>query len=84
MRRLKITSIVGARPNFVKIAPLCRAFDKVKSQVDHRLIHTGQHYDDRMSKDFFESLDIPAPNEYLEVGSASHADCSYRRLLCGA
>lgn len=73
MNKLKITSVVGARPNFVKIAPLCRAFEKVKDKIEHRLLHTGQHYDANMSSDFFQALNIPEPDEHLEVGSGSHA-----------
>lgn len=65
-------SIVGARPNFMKIAPIIRALGKQKSMT-HVLVHTGQHYDEKMSKSFFRDLGIPKPNINLEVGSGSHA-----------
>lgn len=66
-----ILTIVGARPNFMKAAPVHRAF--AAAGVEHHIIHTGQHYDDSMSKVFFDDLGMPKPAEYLGVGSASHA-----------
>ncbi|MFX1443328.1 MAG: non-hydrolyzing UDP-N-acetylglucosamine 2-epimerase [Promethearchaeota archaeon] len=63
--------VAGARPNFMKIAPLIRELNKKK--IEFKLIHTGQHYDYEMSKIFFEGLGIPEPDIYLNVGSASHA-----------
>jgi UDP-N-acetylglucosamine 2-epimerase (non-hydrolysing) len=69
---VKIINVVGARPNFMKIAPLMRAYRKTP-KVEPLLVHTGQHYDQRMSKLFFEELAIPRPDIDLEVGSASHA-----------
>ena len=68
----KIINIVGARPNFMKIAPIVREMDKY-SDIKHILLHTGQHYDDAMSKVFFEDLALPQPKIYLGVGSGSHA-----------
>ncbi len=68
---MKIISIVGARPNFMKIAPMARAFEK--SPIDFQIVHTGQHYDKAMSQDFFDQLGIPEPAINLEVGSGSHA-----------
>ncbi|MCX5743217.1 MAG: UDP-N-acetylglucosamine 2-epimerase (non-hydrolyzing) [Proteobacteria bacterium] len=68
----KILCIAGARPNFMKIAPLLRAF-AADARFDARLIHTGQHYDAKLSKVFFEDLAIPRPHVELEVGSGSHA-----------
>jgi UDP-N-acetylglucosamine 2-epimerase (non-hydrolysing) len=69
---LKIMCICGARPNFMKIAPLVEAFKK-SGRIDCILIHTGQHYDERMSRLFFDELGIPKPDVNLEVGSGSHA-----------
>ena len=63
--------VAGARPNFMKIAPLIKEFQK--ESVNFKLIHTGQHYDYNMSKVFFDDLGIPEPNVHLNVGSASHA-----------
>jgi len=68
----KIHLIVGARPNFMKMAPLYKEFSKFPEQFEIKLIHTGQHYDERMSKFFFDDLQMPKPDEYLEVGSGSH------------
>jgi UDP-N-acetylglucosamine 2-epimerase (non-hydrolysing) len=70
---IKILSIVGARPNFMKVAPIDRAFEKYRNQVQHRIVHTGQHYDATMSDNFFQDLNMPAPAYYLGVGSGSHA-----------
>jgi UDP-N-acetylglucosamine 2-epimerase (non-hydrolysing) len=71
--RTLIHIIAGARPNFMKIAPIIRAFKKHKNRFDYQLIHTGQHYDKAMSDVFFDELGIPAPDHHLEVGSGSHA-----------
>ncbi len=70
---MKIINVVGARPNFMKIAPLIRAMNDRKDRIKHLLVHTGQHYDKSMSDDFFVQLGIPDPDINLEVGSASHA-----------
>lgn len=70
---MKIVSVVGARPNFMKVAPFCRAL-KAYPDVTHILVHTGQHYDVRMSEQFFRELDIPNPDINLEIGSGSHAE----------
>jgi UDP-N-acetylglucosamine 2-epimerase (non-hydrolysing) len=69
---MKIVAVAGARPNFIKIAPLMRAM-RARPDLQVRLVHTGQHYDERMSRLFFEELGIPRPDVELEVGSASHA-----------
>ena len=75
---MKIISVVGARPNFMKIAPFIKAINlynvQTAEQVEHLLVHTGQHYDDRMSQSFFEALDIPAADINLGIGSGSHAE----------
>lgn len=74
---MKITLVAGARPNFMKIAPIIHAIKKITKETDHqieyRLVHTGQHYDEKLSKYFFDDLNIPHPDANLEVGSGSHA-----------
>lgn len=70
---MKIVSVVGARPNFMKVAPFCRAL-KAYPEVEHVLVHTGQHYDVRMSETFFRELGIPNPDINLEIGSGTHAE----------
>ncbi|MCL4511575.1 MAG: UDP-N-acetylglucosamine 2-epimerase (non-hydrolyzing) [Bacteroidetes bacterium] len=72
-RKLKFISVVGARPNFMKVAPLHRAFSKIES-IEHLIVHTGQHYDNNMSKVFFDDLELPKPDVYLGVGSGTHAE----------
>jgi UDP-N-acetylglucosamine 2-epimerase (non-hydrolysing) len=69
---VKIIIVAGARPNFIKIAPLMREVH-FRSNLEVCLVHTGQHYDQRMSRLFFDELRIPRPDVELEVGSASHA-----------
>ena len=75
---MKIISVVGARPNFMKIAPFIKAIEKnnliSENRIEHRLVHTGQHYDDRMSRAFFDQLGIPEADFNLGVGSGSHAE----------
>jgi UDP-N-acetylglucosamine 2-epimerase (non-hydrolysing) len=70
---LKILNIVGARPNFMKIAPIVREMRRRKNDFLPLIVHTGQHYDAAMSDSFFTDLGIPKPDYHLEVGSASHA-----------
>ena len=77
---MKIVSVVGARPNFMKVAPLCRAL-KAYPNVQHVLVHTGQHYDVRMSEQFFQELDIPNPDINLGIGSGSHAEQVGRTMI---
>src|SRR2546429_6723100 len=72
-----IDLIAGARPNFMKIAPIIRAMESRKAQggaLRYRLVHTGQHYDARMSGDFFEQLGIPEPDINLAAGSGTQAE----------
>jgi UDP-N-acetylglucosamine 2-epimerase (non-hydrolysing) len=71
---MKITIIAGARPNFIKIAPLINSLKTIgKNVIQFRLVHTGQHYDKRLSDTFFEELNIPTPDINLGVGSGSQA-----------
>ena len=69
---MRILSVVGARPNFMKLAPVDRALAE-RAGVEHEIVHTGQHYDPEMSVSFFEDLWLPAPDHHLGVGSGSHA-----------
>jgi UDP-N-acetylglucosamine 2-epimerase (non-hydrolysing) len=76
---MKIITVAAARPNFMKIAPFIAAIAKYNSEnripkVEHILVHTGQHYDIRMSESFFKELSIPEPDINLEIGSGSHAE----------
>ena len=73
---MKITIIAGARPNFIKIAPIIKAIEKQQSngaKISYRLVHTGQHYDKNLSDTFFEELNIPQPHANLDVKSGSQA-----------
>ena len=113
---LKIISVVGARPNFMKVAPLHKAFEKLSvvssrlavetgkgksaeggesrkdeeknsttkhqpTTVNHLICHTGQHYDEKMSKVFFDELELPKPDFYLGVGSGSHAEQTAKVMI---
>jgi len=73
-RNLRILNVVGARPNFMKMAPIIAAMNRYPGRIKHMLVHTGQHYDTKMSKDFFEDLEIPKPDIDLGVGSGTHAE----------
>ncbi|MFP5342481.1 MAG: non-hydrolyzing UDP-N-acetylglucosamine 2-epimerase [Candidatus Limnocylindria bacterium] len=68
----RVAHVIGARPNFIKAAPVIRALDR--RSVAQRVVHTGQHYDERMSDVFFRELDLPAPDVNLGVGSGTHAE----------
>lgn len=73
----KIVLVAGARPNFIKVAPIIHAIQKInkdKHIIDYQLIHTGQHYDKNMSESFFEQLNIPSPNINLKAGGGSQAE----------
>ena len=69
---MKIINVVGARPNFMKIAPIMTAYAS-HDNIQPILVHTGQHYDEKMSSSFFSQLEIPEPDINLEVGSGTHA-----------
>lgn len=89
MKALRVMSVVGARPNFMKIGPLVRAIEVHNDRasttdrrlLDHYLVHTGQHYDREMSQAFFGSLDIPEPDVNLSVGSGTHAEQVGRTMI---
>ena len=68
-----ILCVVGARPNFMKMAPIMAALSALEPKVDVKLVHTGQHYDVAMNQQYFDALGIPSPDINLEVGSGSHA-----------
>ena len=70
---IKIISVVGARPNFIKISPVHKAFQKYKDSITHKICHTGQHFDEKMSKVFFDELEMPKPDFYLGISGGSHA-----------
>ncbi len=72
-----ITIIAGARPNFMKVAPIIHEIQKRKdegSDIDYSLVHTGQHYDKKMSGQFFEQLNIPEPDANLSAGGGTQAE----------
>jgi len=88
MKPFTIAVVAGARPNFMKIAPIARALRERaetarEAGIDMRvsIVHTGQHYDENMSKVFFRELEIPEPDRHLEVGSGSHAEQTARILM---
>ena len=70
---LKVINVVGARPNFMKVAPVVEAMRGRRGEFAPTVVHTGQHYDERMSDAFFRDLGLPEPDVHLGVGSASHA-----------
>jgi len=77
----KIISVVGARPNFIKIAPIHKAFLSYKDNYQHLICHTGQHFDEKMSKIFFEELEMPKPDFYLGIGGGSHAEQTAKIMI---
>jgi UDP-N-acetylglucosamine 2-epimerase (non-hydrolysing) len=80
MSPMKILTVVGARPNYMKAAPLHRALS-ARGDFEQRLLHTGQHYDERMSDVFFRQLGLPEPDLYLGVGSDTHARQTARIMM---
>ncbi len=86
-RKMKIISVVGARPNFMKIAPLVRAIEKHNANhqssvtIDHLLVHTGHHSDFEMSLIFFQELEQPKPDFHLNIGSGTHGEQTGRVLI---
>jgi UDP-N-acetylglucosamine 2-epimerase (non-hydrolysing) len=78
---MRIVNVVGARPNFMKMAPLMAEYAQYPADFAPVLVHTGQHYDDNMSKLFFEQLRLPKPDVYLGVGSGSHGEQTARVMI---
>ena len=86
---MKIVSVVGARPNFMKVGPFVHAVQRHNAnraagdpkRIEHLLVHTGQHYDARMSDQFFTALDIPRPDINLETGAGTHAEQVGRTMI---
>ena len=80
MSQAMIYLVAGARPNFMKIAPIVRALDK-HGGLDYKIIHTGQHYDREMNEVFFEELGIPEPDLFMGAGGGSHAEQTARIMI---
>jgi UDP-N-acetylglucosamine 2-epimerase (non-hydrolysing) len=80
-RGMKILHIAGARPNFMKVAPVMAAMRQRAEVFQQWLVHTGQHYDYEMSQVFFDELQMPAPDEFLDCGSGTHAEQTARVML---
>jgi UDP-N-acetylglucosamine 2-epimerase (non-hydrolysing) len=78
---IKIINVVGARPNFMKIAPIIAAIRRRAGEACQVLVHTGQHYDETMSKAFFRDLEMPPPDIDLGIGSGTHAEQTARVML---
>lgn len=81
MSRIKVVNVVGARPNFMKMAPIIESMDRRPERFEKLLVHTGQHYDARMSRAFFEDLGLPRPDVDLGVGSGTHAEQTGRVMM---
>ena len=78
---MKVILVAGARPNFMKIAPLWLEMSQQPSEFEPIILHTGQHYDYQMSKVFFEDLDLPEPDYFLGGGSGTHAEQTGRIMI---
>ena len=80
--KMKIFIVVGARPNFMKAAPIVRALESLEHRgIRYSIIHTGQHYDEGMSESFFRELLIPNPDFHLNSGSGTHAEQTARIMI---
>lgn len=77
----KVILVAGARPNFMKIAPIARALDRANDGISYQIVHTGQHYDEDMSEVFWRELDLPAPSLFLRAGSGTHAQQTARIMI---
>jgi UDP-N-acetylglucosamine 2-epimerase (non-hydrolysing) len=77
---MKILNIVGARPNFMKVAPLHREFSK-NPLIESKIIHTGQHFDAKMSDVFFDQLELPKPHYFLGIGGGTHTEATARTMI---
>ncbi|MBK9271306.1 MAG: UDP-N-acetylglucosamine 2-epimerase (non-hydrolyzing) [Saprospiraceae bacterium] len=78
---MKILSVVGARPNFIKVAPLHRIFSEKNESIQSIIVHTGQHFDEKMSQVFFEQLSLPIPDYFLGVGHGTPTEVSAKIML---
>lgn len=76
----EVTIVVGTRPEFIKMSPVVRSIQS-SNALELRLIHTGQHYDEALSKTFFDTLELPAPNRYLDVGSGTHSEQTGKAMI---
>ncbi|MCG8603693.1 UDP-N-acetylglucosamine 2-epimerase, partial [bacterium] len=79
---MKVFLVAGARPNFMKIAPIYHEMKLVPEQYEPLVVHTGQHYDENMSRVFFEDLELPKPDLYLGVGSGTHGEQTAEIMKC--
>jgi UDP-N-acetylglucosamine 2-epimerase (non-hydrolysing) len=75
-----ILSVVGARPNYMKVAPVHRAFEPYGNRINHAIVHTDQHYSPATSHDFFSDLQMPAPVEFIDASSGTHAEETARAM----
>ncbi|MCX5714134.1 MAG: UDP-N-acetylglucosamine 2-epimerase, partial [Candidatus Omnitrophica bacterium] len=82
MRKLRLILVGGARPNFMKLAPLIRSLERNKNYFSYKLVHTGQHYDYAMSKIFFRDLGLPRPDYFLGAKSDSQA-AQFAEIMSG-
>lgn len=81
MKKYKVISVVGTRPNFIKVAPICRAFTQYEDRIESLLCHTGQHSDMTMSDVFFKELGMPSPDFFLGINNGSHAEITGRIMI---